>query len=86
MDKKLYPYGALGFLIARKPVLNERGKIIEWKNFSRFVINQDTGSAIKGPGRMDLYFGVGELAGQAAGHYHERGKIFFLLLKKEHTN
>lgn len=80
-DDVFYPAGALGFITARKPVLNDSNKISGWEKFSRFVINQDTGSAIKGRGRMDLYFGVGERAGVGAGHYMEKGRMFFLIKK-----
>lgn len=52
-----------------------------WKPLRRFVLNQDTGAAIKGPGRVDLFFGSGERAGTAAGEMREEGKIYFLLAK-----
>ncbi|MFQ5482578.1 MAG: MltA domain-containing protein [Nitrospinaceae bacterium] len=80
-DKRIYPAGGLVFLQARKPILNQRDEIVGWKPFSRFVLDQDTGAAIRGEGRGDLYFGVGHRAGVAAGHYMERGKIFYLVLK-----
>ena len=80
-DKSIYPAGALAFIIAEKPVLGPDSKIVAWKMFSRFVLDQDTGSAIKGPGRADLYFGIGEEAGEAAGHYMQRGKLFYLVKK-----
>lgn len=80
-DKSLYPAGALAFIVAQKPVLGHDSKIVDWEMFSRFVLDQDTGSAIKGPGRADLYFGTGEEAGEAAGHYMQRGKLFYLVKK-----
>ena len=80
-DKRLYPAGGLVFITARKPILNDRNRIARWERFSRFVLDQDTGAAIRGPGRADLYFGVGERAGAMAGRYMERGKMFYLLLK-----
>lgn len=80
-DKSLYPAGALAFIVAKKPILGPDSKIADWKMFSRFVLDQDTGSAIKGPGRADLYFGIGEEAGEAAGHYMQRGKLFYLVKK-----
>jgi len=78
-DPVYYAPGALAYIVSRKPILNGMDKIVGWKNFSRFVLNQDSGSAIKGPRRVDLYFGDGKRAGVAAGHYKERGKMFFLL-------
>ncbi|MFQ5673100.1 MAG: MltA domain-containing protein [Nitrospinales bacterium] len=80
-DPVFYPPGALAFIMAKKPALNDNDEITGWKKFSRFVVNQDTGSAIKGPRRVDLYFGVGDRAGAAAGHYMETGEMFFLIKK-----
>ncbi|MEC7641871.1 MAG: MltA domain-containing protein [Nitrospinota bacterium] len=80
-DPLYYPPGTLGFMVAQKPELNDNDEITGWKKFSRFMVNQDTGSAIKGPNRMDLYFGVGNRAGVAAGHYMEQVKVFFLVKK-----
>jgi membrane-bound lytic murein transglycosylase A len=47
----------------------------------RFVFNQDTGAAIKGPTRVDLFFGGGEEAGRAAGEMQEEGEIYILMAK-----
>ncbi len=80
-DTSIYPQGGLAFISSKKPVLDASGKVISWKQFSRFVINQDTGSAIKGLGRVDLYFGIGKKAGQEAGRYMQKGNLYFLLLK-----
>ncbi len=80
-DKSLYPGGGLVFITANKPILNANNKITHWQPFSRFVLDQDTGSAIKGRGRADLYFGVGEKAGAKAGRFMKRGKMFYLLIK-----
>jgi len=81
-DKSIYPGGGLAFITAKKPVLDADNRIVGWQTFSRFVLDQDTGSAIRGPGRADLYFGVGDSAGAAAGHYYQRGRIVYLLKKK----
>ena len=80
-DKSLYPAGGLVHISVEKPVLNDELEITGWQKVSRFVIDQDTGSAIKGPGQVDLYFGVGEPAGAAAGHYKRTGKMSYLLKK-----
>ncbi|HXZ38165.1 MAG TPA: MltA domain-containing protein [Thermodesulfobacteriota bacterium] len=80
-DLTLFPPGALAYLVSRQPDLDESGRIIGWKTLRRFVLNQDAGGAIKGPGRVDLFFGSGERAGAAAGEMKEEGKIFFLLAK-----
>ena len=80
-DKRVYPGGGLVFVSAEKPVLDANNNIAHWEKFSRFVLDQDTGSAIKGAGRADLYFGIGEKAGAQAGRFMKRGKMFYLLVK-----
>jgi membrane-bound lytic murein transglycosylase A len=80
-DKSLYPAGGLVHISVEKPILNDELEITGWQKMSRFVIDQDTGSAIKGPGRVDLYFGIGEPAGAAAGHYKRTGHMTYLLKK-----
>jgi membrane-bound lytic murein transglycosylase A len=80
-DKSLYPAGGLVYITVHKPLLNDELEITGWQKISRFVVDQDTGSAIKGPGRVDLYFGVGEPAGAAAGHYKRTGNMVYLLKK-----
>ena len=78
-DKSIYPAGGLAFIKIRQPVLNENNEIVRWQPISRFVVDQDTGSAIRGAGRGDLYFGTGQVAGAKAGHYHERGEVYYLI-------
>ncbi len=82
MDQGRFPAGALSFLSSRKPVLGN-GRIINWTPFSRFVLVQDTGSAIRGSGRVDLFWGTGKDAGLAAGRMKEDGTLYFLLLKQQ---
>jgi membrane-bound lytic murein transglycosylase A len=80
-DSKLLPKGALAFIETQKPVI-ESGAIIEWVPFTRFVLNQDTGGAIKGPGRVDLFWGQGAEAELSAGYMQQEGKLYFLIRKK----
>jgi len=80
-DLTIFSPGALAYLVSRQPDLDESGRVVGWKPLRRFVLNQDTGAAIKGPGRVDLFFGSGDRAGAAAGEMKEEGKIYFLLAK-----
>ncbi len=80
-DKKVYPAGGLAFVKLRKPILNDKNQIVRWENFSRFVVDQDTGNAIRGKGRADFYFGMGDRAGAQAGHFHEWGDVFYIVKK-----
>jgi membrane-bound lytic murein transglycosylase A len=68
LDSKIFPKGALGFISSQKPLVNEKGDITGWTQFSRFVLNQDSGGAIKGAGRADIFWGSGPYAELAAGH------------------
>ncbi len=79
VDPDVLPQTSLGFLHSRKPVLDESGAITEWISLQRFVFPQDTGSAIKGSGRADLYWGSGNYAKVAAGNMKEAGSLYFLV-------
>ena len=81
LDSRLFPKGALAFISCRKPVVDKEGAIIEWKPFSRFVLNQDTGGAIRGAGRADLFWGNGPYAELAAGHMNHEGMLYILIKK-----
>jgi membrane-bound lytic murein transglycosylase A len=81
-DLDLFPRGALAFIRLRKPVFDKEGNIKTWESFSRFVLNQDTGGLIKGPGRVDLFCGTGPDAEMLAGSLKERGELLFLVKKK----
>jgi membrane-bound lytic murein transglycosylase A len=81
-DQTIFPRGALAFIKTRKPVIGPGGDINSWVPFSRFVLNQDTGGAITGPGRVDLFCGRGREAEITAGHLKEEGELYFLVLKK----
>jgi len=81
-DSRIFPKGALAFIITKKPILDSTGKLLGWKPFSRFVLNQDTGAAIRGHGRADLFFGSGSQAGAAAGYMKSTGSLYFLLKRE----
>ena len=80
-DARLFPKGALAFIVTQRPILDFTGRLIAWRPFSRFVLNQDTGGAIRGLQRVDVYFGSGDEAAGAAGFMNRRGKLYFLSLK-----
>jgi membrane-bound lytic murein transglycosylase A len=81
-DAGHFPAGALAFLVGRRPVLDGAGDLAGWRQFSRFVLVQDAGAAIRGPRRLDLYFGSGEEAGGPAGFMNSPGRLYFLLRKR----
>jgi len=79
IDPDALPHQTLAFLVTSKPVLDQDGNITEWRPLRRFVFPQDTGSAIKGSGRADLFWGSGDYAKTAAGSMKETGKLYFLV-------
>ena len=83
LDRRLFPPAALAYIQTKKPVINGAGQIDSWTDCSRFVLNQDTGGAIRGPGRADLFWGNGPYAEIAAGHLAHTGKLYFLILKPD---
>ncbi len=80
LDDKLFPKGGLCFISSEKPVVEE-GRIKEWIPFSRFTLNQDTGGAINGSGRADIFWGNGPYAEMAAGHMKHEGELYMLIKK-----
>lgn len=81
-DRRLFPKGALCFVDTKIPVLDEEKKLKEWKPFRGFVLNQDTGGAIRTPGRVDLFTGYGETNRLTAGYMKQEGTFFFLVKKQ----
>ncbi len=82
LDQNCFPPGSLAFLATRKPIVDAAGEIIGWEPLHRFVVNQDCGSAITGPGRLDLFWGGGRYAEAAAGNMKHPGMLYFLVKKK----
>lgn len=80
-DKSLMPRGALALIYNSFPYPTSAGNL-EYRAVSRFVLDQDTGSAIKGPGRVDYFMGSGKLAGDRAGITGGNGSLYYLLLKE----
>lgn len=82
-DRRLFPMSALAYVTISQPLIDGAGKIQSWHRLDRFALNQDTGGAIRGPGRADLFFGGGPYAETAAGHLKQEGDLFFLVLRPE---
>jgi membrane-bound lytic murein transglycosylase A len=79
LDSRVFPKGALGFVVCQKPLVDDQGNIIGWNQFYRFVVNQDTGGAIKGAGRADIFWGSGPYAELTAGHLRHEGNLYILI-------
>jgi membrane-bound lytic murein transglycosylase A len=81
-DKSLMPPGALSLIRAPFPFVNTDGTM-EHRIVSRYVLDQDTGGAIKGSGRVDYFLGAGKVAGERAGVTVSHGQLYYLLLKSK---
>jgi membrane-bound lytic murein transglycosylase A len=79
-DKSILPPGALALIHTQLPYPNLQGQL-EPRLVSRYVLDQDTGGAIRGAGRVDLFLGTGTLAGDRAGLINDTGQLYYLLLK-----
>jgi len=80
-DPAYYPRGALAWIETEAPILDENGRLKGWKPLRRFVLIQDAGGAIQGPGRADIFWGSGERAGLEAGYMRREGRLFVLAPK-----
>jgi peptidoglycan lytic transglycosylase A len=80
-DRSLMPQGALGFLATEIPTVGPDGATVAAGGLFRFVLNQDTGGAIRGPGRADFFWGRGDEAALRAGLMRQPGRLFFLVPK-----
>ncbi|HEY9896868.1 MAG TPA: MltA domain-containing protein [Candidatus Sericytochromatia bacterium] len=79
-DKTKFPPGAIALIQTQIPYVNAAGQL-ENRVVRRYVLDQDTGGAIKGAGRVDLFMGTGKLAGDRAGLINATGQLYYLLLK-----
>lgn len=81
VDLKIFPVGVLTFFGSQKPIPNSAGDDAQgFEPYNRFGLTQDTGGAIKGPGRVDVYWGEDQYAEIASGTTNHPGKIFVALL------
>jgi membrane-bound lytic murein transglycosylase A len=74
VDRNIWSYGLPFWIEADLPWAEDTSR-----PFNRLTIAQDTGSAIVGPARADIFFGSGEAAGARAGAIRHRGDFIVLL-------
>ena len=77
VDKSLHVYGTPFFITGELPIESAQSKT----PFHRLMIAQDTGSAIVGPARADLYFGAGVDAGKVSGRLRHTVRFVMLVPK-----
>jgi membrane-bound lytic murein transglycosylase A len=84
-DPRVFPRAALAFVRTIRPTLAPDGSVV-WRSIARFVLNQDAGGAIRGPGRLDIFWGRGPEADLAASEMKEPGELFFVVPKAPEGN
>ena len=77
VDKALHVYGTPFFIEGELPIESEQSKT----PFRRLMVAQDTGSAIVGPARADIYFGAGADAGRVSGRLRNNARFVILVPK-----
>jgi len=75
VDKALHVYGTPFFIMGDLPLESEQAK----SSFRRLMVAQDTGSAIVGPARADIYFGAGAEPGRIAGRLRHNAQFVMLV-------
>ena len=75
VDKSIHVYGTPIWIDADLPIASEKPET----KFRRLLIAQDTGSAIVGAARADIYFGHGEEISHIAGRIKQHGQFVMLV-------
>jgi membrane-bound lytic murein transglycosylase A len=78
VDNTFHVYGTPFFIEADLPLTDKKLGV----RFDHLMIAQDTGSAIVGPARADIFWGAGDRAEQLASHVHQPGN-FAMLVPRE---
>jgi membrane-bound lytic murein transglycosylase A len=85
VDKDILPLATFGLLVTRLP-FNKDNPGTQPGLLSRIIFPQDTGAAIKGPGRIDIFFGSGNVAEEIAHRLKEPGELYFFVWKHLNRN
>lgn len=80
VDRHYLPLGSC--LLAAIPIYDAEVNRVIGHEY-RFLLAQDTGGKIKGPGHVDFYFGVGKEARQAAMRMNQYGRLWLLLPRRD---
>jgi membrane-bound lytic murein transglycosylase A len=75
VDSSLHVYGTPFFIEGELPIQSEQSKT----PFRRLMVAQDTGSAITGPARADIYYGAGPEAGRVSGRIRHNMRFVMLV-------
>lgn len=87
MDREMTPPGSLVYVKSDNSALATTvfadGQDEVAKGFESFMLVQDTGGAIKGGGRVDIYFGEGSEGRQNTYSISKTGSVFLIIAKKD---
>ena len=75
-DKDVYPRGCVVFVDTEGVAVSGNEVPIQ-----RFMLDQDTGGAIRAPGRADIYMGEGDEAETLAGGQYAEGRLYYFFLR-----
>ena len=78
-DKSIFPRACLAMVATKLP--RAAGAAVQLVPYSGFALDQDTGGAIRAPGRCDVYMGEGDSAADLAGRTKQEGRLYYLFLK-----
>ena len=79
-SREIYPRGCVAFIQTKIPTASS-GKT-ETRKYSGFILDQDTGGAIRSAGRADIYMGIGPNAEMLAGHTAAEGRVYYIFVKQ----
>lgn len=77
MDLTQVPRGSLAWMETVQTDGTDSGRPLR-----RFVLVQDTGAAIQGHGRVDIFWGQGPMAEQRAGFQRHPGRLFVIVAQR----
>ncbi|TPW20429.1 MAG: membrane-bound lytic murein transglycosylase A [Elusimicrobia bacterium] len=81
IDVSAVPLGAACYVAVTLPQADFEGRLLGRSPVRRLMLAQDTGGAIKGPGRVDFYMGHGPEAATLAHRVWDAGELYVLLKK-----
>ena len=79
-DKAVFPRA--GVVVVDTSIPTPTG---EMRRFTQFMLDQDTGGAIRAAGRGDIYMGVGDAAGRLAGRQFAEGRLYYFFLRESYV-
>ena len=80
-DKRHYGAGLVGYVTYREPAADASGAVSH-RLVHRIVCDADTGAAITGPNRVDIYFGEGSARELFAAGLKNEGTLSYLLIRE----